>query len=254
MDTFALKLALTPALIGAASLAGRRWGPAVGGWLVGLPFTSGPVALFLALEQGPEFAAATATGTLLGTTAQAGFCLAYASWPGAAWSRAVAVGAAGFAAVGLALQRLAPSLPAAAAIALGAIVVALLVMPRAAAARATGAPRPRWDLPARMALATALVLALTALAPRLGPRVTGMLSTFPVYASILTVFAHALEGRAAALAVLRGLLIGLFAFIGFFVVIAGAIERAGVAPAFVAALALALGVQAASLRLVRRPS
>jgi hypothetical protein len=36
MDTLALKLVLTPTLIGAASLAGRRWGPAVSGWLVGL--------------------------------------------------------------------------------------------------------------------------------------------------------------------------------------------------------------------------
>ena len=254
MDTLALKLALTPALIGAASLAGRRWGPAVGGWLVGLPFTSGPVALFLALEQGPEFAAAAATGTLLGTAAQAGFCLAYASWPRGAWPPSVAAGAVGFAAVGLALQRLAPSLVPAAAIALAALVVALLLMPHGSAGRAAAVARPRWDLPARMALATALVLALTGLAPRLGPRVTGLLSTFPVYASILAVFAHVLDGRAAGLAVLRGLLVGLFAFTGFFVVIAAAIERAGVAPAFAAALALALGVQAASLRLVRRPS
>jgi len=132
--------------------------------------------------------------------------------------------------------------------------VALLVMPRGSARRAAAAPRPRWDLPARMALATALVLALTALAPRLGPRVTGLLSTFPVYASILAVFAHVLEGRAAGLAVLRGLLVGLFAFTGFFVVIAATIARAGVALAFAGALVLALGVQAASLRLVQRSS
>ena len=48
MDTLVLKLVLTPTLIGTASLAGRRWGPAVSGWLVGFPFTSAPVALFLA--------------------------------------------------------------------------------------------------------------------------------------------------------------------------------------------------------------
>jgi len=40
----AFKLLLTPALLGLVSLAGRRWGPAVSGWLVGLPLTSGPVA------------------------------------------------------------------------------------------------------------------------------------------------------------------------------------------------------------------
>lgn len=253
VDTLALKLVLTPALIGAASLAGRRWGPAVSGWLVGLPFTSGPVTLFLALEQGSSFAASVAAGTLLGTAAQAAFCLAYASLPPrATWRLSVAAGAVGFAGVGLVLQRLAPALLPAAALALGALVVALALMPRAAPARGPAASRPRWDLPARMVLATALVLSLTALAPALGPRLTGLLSTFPVYASILAVFAHVLEGRPAGLAVLRGLLVGLFAFAAFFVVIAASIERAGVAIAFAAALALALAVQAASLRLVRR--
>ena len=253
VDTLALKVLLTPALIGAASLAGRRWGPAVSGWLVGLPFTSGPVALFLALEQGPSFAASVATGTLLGTAAQAAFCLAYASMPPrTTWRVSVAAGTVGFAVVGLALQRLAPALLPAAAVALGTLVVALVLMPRPASARTGAAARPGWDLPARMVLATALVLTLTALAPALGPRVTGLLSTFPVYASILAVFAHVLEGRPAGLAVLRGLLVGLFAFAGFFVVIAATIERRGVGVAFLAALALALAVQATSLRLVRR--
>ena len=51
MNTFILKLILAPVIIGGASLAGRRWGPAVSGWLVGLPLTSGPVIFFLALSQ-----------------------------------------------------------------------------------------------------------------------------------------------------------------------------------------------------------
>ena len=45
-----IKLLLTPILIGMVSLAGRRWGPAISGWFVGLPLTSGPVMLFLALD------------------------------------------------------------------------------------------------------------------------------------------------------------------------------------------------------------
>ena len=55
-----LKALLAPLLILLATLAGRRWGPGVGGWLAGLPLTSGPVSLILALEQGPEFAARAA--------------------------------------------------------------------------------------------------------------------------------------------------------------------------------------------------
>ena len=50
----------------AATWAARRWGPAVGGWIVGLPLTSGPIAFFLALEHGPAFAARAALSTILG--------------------------------------------------------------------------------------------------------------------------------------------------------------------------------------------
>lgn len=67
MDTnFILKLVLVPSIIGAASWVGRRWGPAVSGWLVGLPFTSAPITFFLALSHGPAFAADSAHGTLAG--------------------------------------------------------------------------------------------------------------------------------------------------------------------------------------------
>jgi hypothetical protein len=52
-----LKLCLTPILIGGVSLAARRWDPSVGGWLVAMPLTSGPVALYIALDHGNAFAA-----------------------------------------------------------------------------------------------------------------------------------------------------------------------------------------------------
>ena len=69
----ALKLVLTPILVGAASLAGRRWGAAVGGWLVGIPFTSAPIAFFLAVDFGQKFAAPAAAGIMDGTASQAAF-------------------------------------------------------------------------------------------------------------------------------------------------------------------------------------
>ena len=104
---------------------------------------------------------------------------------------------------------------------------------------------PRWDLPARMVIATVLVLAITDLAPVLGPRWSGVLATFPVYAAILTVFAHRVSVP-SAIAVLRGLLLGLFAFATFFVVLGTMIERGGVTAAFVAAILSALAIQALS--------
>jgi hypothetical protein len=72
----AIKLLLTPKLIGIVSLMSRRWGPAVSGWFIGLPLTSAPIALFFALDHGTAFAARAAQGTLLGLISGACFCLA----------------------------------------------------------------------------------------------------------------------------------------------------------------------------------
>jgi hypothetical protein len=140
-----------------------------------------------------------------------------------------------------------------------AVVVVLVLGLRAipnVEQRATAAatPLPRWDLPVRMLVATLIVGALVAVAPALGPRFTGMLSPFPVYAAILTVFAHRGQGAPAAIGVLRGLLAGLFGFVGFFVVVAGSIERVGIAMAFAAATLVALIAQLVSLRGLRTGS
>ncbi len=82
-----LKILLAPALIGAVTLAGRTWGPGIADWLLGLPLISGPVLLFLYLEQGPDFASRAAQACLLGLMGWGSFCIAYAyacrkfSWP-----------------------------------------------------------------------------------------------------------------------------------------------------------------------------
>ena len=243
-----LKLVLTPALIAVASLAGRRWGHAVSGWLVGLPLTSGPVAFFLAIERGPSFAADAALGSLAGAIAEAAFCLAYAFVaPRMAWPAALAAASVAFTLVAGALQQPPLSLGPIALAAFVSLALTLFVMPNAVATAAP-APPARWDLPARMVIATVLVLAITEAAPMIGPRWSGMLATFPVYAAILTVFAHR-AAAAPAVQVLRGLVWGLFGFAGFFVILGALIEPAGVGPAFVAASGGALALQALSLRL-----
>jgi hypothetical protein len=250
--TLALELVLTPVLIAAASLAGRRWGQAVGGWLVGLPLTSGPVVFFLALEHGREFAAAVAYGSLAGALAEVAFCLAYGWSARRGWPAALAAGSAAFAIVAAGLQRLTVPLLVLAAMAVTVLAAALWLMP-ARVATAGRRALPRWDLPARVVITTMVVAALTGLAPVLGPRLSGVLATFPLYAAVLTVFAHR-AGPAPAVHVLRGLLLGLFSFAGFFLVLGGLIERLGVAGGFVAATAAALAIQAGSLALVLLPA
>src|SRR5258708_4428368 len=131
------------------------------------------------------------------------------------------------------------------------LVLALLLLPKGvdgAAAR----PPAGWDIPLRMLVATLLVLGITAIAPLLGPRLAGIIASYPVFASTLAVFAHRLEGAEAAESVLRGLVFGLFGFTGFFLALGLMIAPAGIPPAFMLAIAVNLCVQAATLWAVRR--
>ena len=59
-----IKLILTPLLMWLVSYASRKWGTAFGGLLSGLPLTSGPVSIYLMIEQGRGFAAESAVSSL----------------------------------------------------------------------------------------------------------------------------------------------------------------------------------------------
>jgi len=253
MDILVLKLLATPILIGVATLIGRRWGQAVGGWLVGLPLTSAPIAFFLALERGTQFAADASNGSLLGIAAESTFCVAYAAcarrlgWPGS-----LMVGSIAFAAAVGALDALLPlSRPFPLVIALCVLAAALQMMPRFTPGTPM-ASAPRWDLPARMIATTTLVIVLTGVAGWLGPELSGIVATYPLFASVLAVFGHRQLGADAALNVLRGLMLGLFSFAAFFVVLGETIVLLGIARSFAAATIAAVAAQGLSLQIVRR--
>ncbi len=74
-----LKILVVPTLIVSVTLAGRRWGPRVGGVLASFPLVTGPVLFFLATEQGEIFAAEAARATLVSLIGVAASGLAY-SW------------------------------------------------------------------------------------------------------------------------------------------------------------------------------
>jgi hypothetical protein len=239
--------------MGGASLAGRRWGPAISGWLVALPLTSAPVILFLALDQGPVFAAHAAAGTLVGTLSQTAFSLAYVRLAGGRrWPAAFGAASLAFAAATFAFSRISlPAMPLF-AIVLAGLALGLGIL-RGSSTRSAPPPAgvPAWDLPARIVVATSFVLVLTAIAPLLGARLTGLLSPFPIFAGVLAAFAHAERGADAAAQVLRGLQAGLFGFAAFFFVLVLLLPTWGVAGAFAAATVGALALQALSLHLLR---
>jgi hypothetical protein len=131
------------------------------------------------------------------------------------------------------------------------LAVALLVFPAGGAATAARPPA-HWDIPLRMLVATLLVLGLTAAAPSVGAGLAGIFSSYPVFASTLAVFAHRQLGGGGAVNVLRGLLFGLFGYTGFFLALGLLVEPAGPTAAFIAAIAVNLCVQIATLWVVRR--
>lgn len=253
MSVLALKLIFAPFLIGGASLAARRWGPAVAGWLVGLPLTSGPVTFFVAVEQGIPFAADVGLAVLAGGFALCAFAIAYARAASAGLGppAAAAVGSATYVAAaallaGVALPGLAFLAPAVAIV----LAVTLRLLPPTPVARIVTRP-PRWDLPTRILVGTFLIVTLTTIAPILGPRVSGLISTFPVYVTTLTFFAQRQGGAASVVAFQRGLVVGLFGWLAFWSALLVSMPSAGIGPGFLAAIAAALVVQGLSLRVLR---
>jgi hypothetical protein len=253
LNTLTLKLTVTPLLILAASLASRRWGDSIGGWFVGLPLTSGPVCFFLALDQGAGFAAASVLGSLAGAASEAGFGLAYSIVaPRLGWPLGLIAASLGFILFGSIFAAVALPLWPLVTAACALLAVALYLMPRPGTGGAVVSRSWRWEIPVRMIVATALVLGLTALAPYVGPQLSGLLATYPVFAAVLAVFSQQARGPQAAILVLRGLLAGLFGFTGFFAALALTLPRLGITVGFTIATLVALAIQTASLLVLRR--
>ena len=238
-----LKLCLVPSFLLLISLAGRRWGPEVAGWLAGMPLLTGPILFLLALEMGPAFAAASATVSLSAVLGAVVFIVVYARVcvhrpP----PSALAAGLLAWCCTALLLPRLPLNNATALAIALISLLIAPRLMPRLALNKLS-APLPRWELPLRMLAGAVVTLTVTALAAVLGPAWTGMFAVFPVLAIVLAVFSHYASGPAFATILLRSMLFGLYAFTSFCLAIALLLPRQGVATSFLAACAIALMVQ-----------
>lgn len=242
---FVLKLLLVPSLIALVTLAGRRWGPAVAGWLSAFPIVAGPILLAIALEQGSAFAAVAAANTLVAVLAILVFSIVYARVavrPGA--GVALAVGAA-LLAWSLAVSVL-QGIDLPLWLAFGAVLAALLAAPRligpvpvAAAVNA----RPARDLPWRMLAAAVLTVAVSTAASGLGPKLSGLFAMFPVMGTVLVGFSHRASGAGFAVALLRGMVGGYVAFAVFCLVLALLLPGRSPGLPFVVATACALAVQ-----------
>ena len=253
MDLLAWKLLLAPSLVGAAFLAGRRWGPRAGGLAAALPIVAGPALLFYALEQGPAFAASAARSTLIGLVPLTAFCLVHAALARSLrlprrWGAPLCLvsGWAAFLACAALLRPL--RLPGWGCTAAGAasLLAGLLLLP---GIDGDGQPplrhHPAVELALRMAAAAALVTGLTGIAGRVGPAWSGLLTPFPVASSVVVIGTHLADGPGALPATLRGFLLGLFGFVAFLTVLWLGLGPLGIAAAFSLGLAASLAIAAA---------
>jgi hypothetical protein len=252
MNILVLKLVLAPFIIGSASLAGRKWGHAVSGWIVGMPLTSGPVIFFVALSHDVIFAANAALGVISGGLSLVAYALTYA-WLATRfrWYVALTGGFLVFAVSTTFLQNVTlPLVPVFLAVS-SAIMLGLRLMPNDAVEE-VDTQLGQWDIPSRILIGTSFILLLTGSASFIGSRLTGLLTTIPLYVTILAIFAHRHQGPAAAARVLRGLLYGMFAFVGFFITLNLLIENTGIAASFLSAIVAALAIQGVSLWVLRQ--
>jgi uncharacterized membrane protein HdeD (DUF308 family) len=220
MQLLLIKLFLTPLLMFAVSWAARRWGPGIGGLLAGLPLTSGPISIYLCAEQGPSFASSAAANSLLSLTPVALFSVVYARL---ADHRPMAVCALCSSGVFLLsvyfLQKSGVSFWPAWITGFLTISIGLFFIPNRVPAKFQ-IKYPRWDLPARVFSATAMVLIITLSASVLGSQWSGLLSPIPVLAWPLCAFVHHQQGSDGARAVLRGILEGAYGVLIFYTIVA----------------------------------
>lgn len=240
---FLLKLLLVPSLIALVTLAGRRWGPLVAGWLSAFPIVAGPILLVIALEQGSDFAAAAGANTLLAVLAILAFSIAYARCAHLGMPRAMTAALLAWALAVLVLQAI--TLPLWAGFAV--VLLALPAAPRLFGPARDGAPagKPANDLPWRMLAGAVLALSVTHAAAGLGPRLSGLFAMFPVMSTVLVGFSHRASGPGFAVALLRGMVNGYYAFAVFCLVLSLLLRAQPVGVAFLLATGAALCVQLA---------
>lgn len=224
----------------------------ISGWFIAFPLTSGLIVFFLALEQGDAFASRAAQGTMLGSVSVAAFCVVYSLLAvRLAWFQCFLASCLAFFASTLVLEFF--SIPP---ILVFPVVVCVLTLVSRCLPHGSHLESPShvsfWDIPFRMAVATLLVILLTESAQILGPRLSGLLTPFPLFTSVLVVFTHRAQGADSVAQLFRGLVAGLFTFAIFFLVIALMLENLGLVTSFVIASLVSISFHGTSLMFLRR--
>jgi uncharacterized membrane protein (GlpM family) len=247
-----LKLLLIPGFLLLISLAGKRWGPSVAGWLSGLPVVVGPILFFLAIEQGPQFAAHSAVAALSAMFAMIAFCITYAQVAQRAdWPWALAISMTVWAVLALVLSLIPPSLPFSVVAAAVALLASPYLFPDVQPVLKGTAPKSD-KLIWRMIAGAALTLVVTMLASTVGERWSGLLAVFPVLGSVMAVFSQQTRGPAFTAALLRATATGMYSFSAFCLVSALTLPSMGLS-GFAVGVAVSVAMLGVTRKLLAKP-
>jgi len=213
------KVLVAPVLLMLVALVERKWGAVVGGWLLGLPITSGPLSFLLLTEHGPRFAENAARGTLLGLVGAAVFCAAYFTVARSkSWGTSLALGVVACFAVMGAVSQI--HLGFVATMVLAALVLGLVAILAASSKQTVTASAPRGrDLVFRVVIASVVVAGVAIASTMLGSQMSGMLTTLPAITATMAVTTHRSAGRDSARRLLKGSVAGLWGGVAFFAVV-----------------------------------
>ena len=236
------RIAVPPILVALMSLAARRWGPTIGGLIMGLPWMTGPVLFFLTMDKGTDFAVRACTGIELAVWSMGAFMLAFgfvsrvAPWPICLLAAIIGYFGTAYFTQGL-------DIPLWAAIA-GAVVTLLMTIALLPKPTTNAYPGrlPWWDIPARMVATFILVAGIVLSADVLGPQRSGIIASYPVIMTVIGAFTMHQWGSDAILRVLLGMSKSLLGFVAFFTVIGYTLPALGLVPSFLVAGAAALSV------------
>jgi hypothetical protein len=131
----------------------------------------------------------------------------------------------------------------------------LLVQIRFSPARQTGLSPMRTtsaEVLCRMVLAAVLVILVTALAQRIGPEHTGVLTAFPIASTVIAVFSHQRYSSSHSIQSLKALKQELLSLLLFFYVLAVMTAWLSFEQSFIAAVFAAVLLQTLVARLGRR--
>jgi hypothetical protein len=239
--TLAIKMAVTALSVSVATIIAERIGAVAGALVATLPFSAGPVYVFLALDHDAAFISASALASLALNTATAIFITVYVltAQRGSLWistSLAITV----WLAVTLALIPV--HWTAASASVLNLVVFALCVWIVKPYGRVAVPPtiRPWHDFVMRAGMVALLVGAVVTLSFRIGPTGSGVLAVFPVIYTSIMLILHRRVGGPATAAVLANAVFGLAGFGAALLTLHLAAVPLGSALALVAALSVSV--------------